>query len=252
MKSAYTWKTALLATVSERLRSQKGPLSRRLRDALAASIQDGSLPANSVLPSERELALELGVSRSTLRVSLRELADMGLVQTRHGAGTVITGAIPKALSRLSGFTEDIRARGLTPTSDILCRDVIAVPVDVAVRTGMPLGTPVLSLTRLRRADGEALSFENVVVPLWAVGDDWSGEGSLYDRMDARGTRPRRMLQTLQAVAAPEEIAGHLGIAPGAPVLRIEQVGYGADGRAVEDALTWYRGDRYKYVGELQG
>ncbi len=242
----------MLATVAERLRNQKGPLTWRLRDALAASIQDGTLPAATVLPSERDLAQELGVSRSTLRTSLRDLAEMGLVQTRHGAGTVVTGPIPKALTRLSGFTEDIRARGLTPSSDILSCLTGPVLSDVAVRTGMPLGTPVITLTRLRRADGEALSYEVVTVPVWAVGADWQGQGSLYDRMDARGTRPRRMLQTLQAVPVPDDIAAHLGIAPGAPVLRIAQIGYGPDGRAVEDALTIYRGDRYKYVGELVG
>jgi GntR family transcriptional regulator len=242
----------VLATVAERLRNQRGPLSRRLRDALAASIQDGTLPASTILPSERDFAQELGVSRSTLRTSLRDLADMGLVQTRHGAGTVVTGSIPKALTRLSGFTEDIRARGLTPSSDILSCTVAPVRSDIAVRTGMALGTPVMTLVRLRRADGEALSFETVTVPLWAVGEDWTGKGSLYDRMDARGTRPRRMLQTLQAVATPEDIATRLGIPPGSPALRIAQIGYGPEGRAVEDALSWYRGDRYKYVGELEG
>jgi GntR family transcriptional regulator len=54
------------------------------------------------------------------------------------------------------------------------------------------------------------------------------------------------------VAAPDEIASHLGIAVAAPVLRIAQVGYGRTGQAVEDAVSWYRGDRYKYVGELEG
>jgi GntR family transcriptional regulator len=57
---------------------------------------------------------------------------------------------------------------------------------------------------------------------------------------------------LEAVAAPIEIGSLLGIEAGAPVLRIAQVGYTADGRPVEDATSWYRGDRYTYVGELAG
>jgi GntR family transcriptional regulator len=241
----------MLATVAERLKDQQGPLAIRLRNAMAASIQDGTLPSNRALPSERELATRLGVSRSTIRTCLKDLGEMGLVQTRHGAGTVVTGQIPKALSRLSGFTEDVRARGLRPTSDILERSVGPVGLDTALRTAMPLGTEVLTLVRLRRANGEALSYETVIVPLWAVGD-YDGTGSLYERMDALGTRPRRMLQTLEAVAAPQEIAALLHVPDGAPTLRIAQVGYGADGKAVEDAVSWYRGDRYKYVGELEG
>jgi|APEBP8051073178_1049388.scaffolds.fasta_scaffold00040_140 GntR family transcriptional regulator len=242
----------MLTVVSDRLHNQIGPLSHRLKEALAQSIRDGSLPANRALPSEREMSEMLGVSRSTLRSCLKELAEAGLVETRHGAGTVVLGQIPKALSRHSGFTEDARARGLVPSSDILSLTLGPANPDTALRTGIPLGSKVMTLVRLRRANGEALSYEIVTVPIWAVGDDFDGRGSLYDRMDAFGTRPRRMLQTLEAVAAPVEIAALLGIAENAPVLRIAQVGYAADGRAVEDATSWYRGDRYKYVGELEG
>lgn len=242
----------MLAAVAERLKDQQGPLGLRLRNAMADAIAQGILPTHQALPSERDLALGLGVSRTTVRTCLRDLSEMGLVQTRRGAGTVVTGQIPKALSRLSGFTEDIRARGMVATSDVLTRAIAAVGPDVALRTGMPLGTQVMTLVRLRRANGEALSYETVMVPVWVVGADYDGTGSLYDRMDAQGTRPRRVLQTLEAVAAPVDIAGLLGLPPGAPTLRIAQVGYGATGLVVEDAVSWYRGDRYKYVGELEG
>jgi GntR family transcriptional regulator len=242
----------MLSVVTERMHAQEGPLSQRLKAALAHAIRDGSLPPNRALPSERDMADALSVSRSTLRVCLKDLAREGLVETRHGSGTVVVGQIPKALSRHSGFSEDARARGLIPTSDILSLSIHPAGPDTALRTGMPLGSEVLTLVRLRRANGEALSYENVTVPVWAVGVDFDGKGSLYDRMNAYGSRPKRMLQTLEAVAAPAEIVLLLGIEPGAPVLRIAQVGYAADGRAVEDAISWYRGDRYKYVGELAG
>lgn len=244
--------SAQITDLAEAVRASTGPLAIRLRSTLAAAIRAGVLPADRPLPPERDLAAQLGVSRSTLRVCLKDLADMGLVFTRHGAGTLVAGTIPKALSRLSGFTEDVSARGLRPTSDILeCRRG-PVTADTAMRTGLALGSQVLTLVRLRRADGEALSFEEVVVPVAAVGPGWDGTGSLYDEMDSLGTRPRRMLQTLEAVAAPANIAALLNIAPGAPTLRIAQVGYGADGKAVEDAVSWYRGDKYKYIGELEG
>jgi GntR family transcriptional regulator len=242
----------MLSAVSERLHAEAGPLSRRLKAALAQAIRDGSLPPNRALPSERDMADALSVSRSTLRTCLKDLAREGLVETRHGSGTVVVGQIPKALSRHSGFSEDARARGLVPTSDILSLSIHPAGADTALRTGMPLGSDVLTLIRLRRANGEALSYESVTVPVWAVGADFDGQGSLYDRMNAFGSRPRRMLQTLEAVAAPIEIGSLLGIEAGAPVLRIAQVGYTADGRPVEDATSWYRGDRYTYVGELAG
>ena len=71
-------------------------------------------------------------------------------------------------------------------------------------------------------------------------------------LDAHQARPRRILQSLKATEATDEIARHLQIRPGAAVLEITQLGYDVDGGLVEDAISWYRGDRYKYVGEIRG
>lgn len=239
-------------TLSASMSERHGPLSDRLRLALSALIETGAFGPGESLPSERELAARLDLSRSTVRQCLKDLAQLGLVQTRQGVGTVVVGHIPKALSKLSGFSEDMRMRGLVPSSRVLELTVGPVPHDTAFRTGLPLETETISLRRLRLAGGEALSYEWVVVPVACVGRDYDGTTSLYERMDARGARPQRMLQSLEAVEANEEIAGLLGIRPGAAVLRIAQVGYGANGAVVEDAVSWYRGDRYKYVGEIKG
>ena len=242
----------VINTLHLRMKSASGPLSDRLRNALADLIDDGQLIAGTALPSERDLAQGLGVSRSTVRHCLKDLADSGMIQTRQGAGTVVTGRIPKALSKLSGFTEDMRQRGLRPVSRVLTMEICDVPPDTAFRTGLSLGTRVMRLERLRFAGEEPLSYESAIVPVACVGEDFDGEGSLYERMDARNCRPKRMLQTLEATEASPEIARLLEIEPGAAILKIAQVGYGPDGTAVEDAISWYRGDRYKYVGEIKG
>lgn len=240
------------AAVRERMERQHGPLGERLRNALTAVLDSGGIAPGESLPSEREMAEALAVSRSTLRQGLKELAQMGIVATRPGAGTVVVGRIPKALSRLSGFSEDMRLRGLEPSSRVLECSIGQVGADAAFRTGLPLGSPILTLVRLRLAGGEPIAYERAVVPVETVGADYDGTGSLYDRMDARNARPQRVLQSLQATEADEELAGHLCIRRGAAVLEISQLGYGATGTVVEDATSWYRGDRYKYVGEIRG
>jgi GntR family transcriptional regulator len=240
------------AAVRERMERQHGPLGERLRNALTDVLNAGLIGAGESLPSEREMAERLDVSRSTLRQRLKELAEQGMVETRPGAGTVVVGRIHKALSRLSGFTEDMHLRGLLPGTRVLQRFIAPVDPDAAFRTGLPLGTPVMTLVRLRLAGGEPIAYERSIVPVDAVGEDYDGLASLYERMDARGARPRRVLQSLQATGADAEIAGHLGIALGSAVLEITQLGYGTAGTVVEDAVSWYRGDRYKYVGELRG
>jgi DNA-binding FadR family transcriptional regulator len=72
-----------------------GPVARSsVVEAVAARLRGeilaGRLPAGSRLPSERELSLALGVNRLTLRAALGRLEALGLVATRHGAGTVVT------------------------------------------------------------------------------------------------------------------------------------------------------------------
>ncbi len=71
-----------------------GPIARSsvvdaVADRLRGEILAGRLPAGSRLPSERELSLALGVNRLTLRASLARLEALGLVTTRHGAGTLV-------------------------------------------------------------------------------------------------------------------------------------------------------------------
>src|SRR5262252_10357989 len=61
-------------------------VAERIRNEILA----GRLEAGSRLPSERELALALGINRLTLRAALGRLEALGLVSTRHGAGTVVT------------------------------------------------------------------------------------------------------------------------------------------------------------------
>lgn len=239
-------------SLRERLDRQLGPLGERLKHALTGLIESGFLAPGESLPSERELAERLDISRSTLRQSLKDLAQKGLVQTRQGAGTVVIGVVPKSLSRLSGFTEDMLLKGMSPSSRVIeCRTHL-VDGDTAFRTGLPLGSTVLTLVRLRLAGGAPMSFERATVPIEAVGDDYDGNGSLYERMEARGLRPRRILQSLRAMEADRDLAAHLGLREGGAVLEITQLGYSETGAVVEDAVSWYRGDRYKYVGEIRG
>ena len=81
--------------VTQRLERQHGPLAGRLRNALAGALEGGALSPGEALPSEREMAERFDVSRSTLRQSLKDLAQMGLLATRPGMGTVVARPHPQ-------------------------------------------------------------------------------------------------------------------------------------------------------------
>jgi GntR family transcriptional repressor for pyruvate dehydrogenase complex len=76
-------------------------------------IENGRLKPGDRLPAERELAQVVGVSRPTLRAGLRSLAALGVIESRHGAGTFITAGPPRLstgplsmMAALHGFTRD--------------------------------------------------------------------------------------------------------------------------------------------------
>jgi GntR family transcriptional repressor for pyruvate dehydrogenase complex len=87
--------------------------AQRVVDAIRGDIERGKLKRGDQLPPERELALQLGVSRPTVRAGFRSLVTMGVLESRHGFGTFITDRPPalgseslRLLAALHGFTSD--------------------------------------------------------------------------------------------------------------------------------------------------
>ncbi|MGN6722727.1 MAG: PLP-dependent aminotransferase family protein, partial [Marmoricola sp.] len=75
----------------------RSPAWRGLADALREVISDGRIPAGMRLPSERDLTLHLGLSRTTVTRAYAELRDQGFLESRQGSGSVAT--LPAVLGR---------------------------------------------------------------------------------------------------------------------------------------------------------
>lgn len=72
------------------------PRYEALSKALRQKIEGGAFPVGTPLPPERQMSLDLGVSRATVREALRRLEFQGLIQRRQGAGTVVLATRPKS------------------------------------------------------------------------------------------------------------------------------------------------------------
>ncbi|WP_313332741.1 GntR family transcriptional regulator [Sphingobium yanoikuyae] len=227
-----------------------GPLYRRLEDALREALRTQRLKPNEALPPERDLASELSVSRITLRKALDSLVEEGLLVRKQGAGTFVANRVEKQFAKLSSFSEDMAARGRTVRSEWLGRSVGAVTPDDALTLGLSPGAAVYRFNRIRYADDVAMALEYSTIPGFGLdGADVVG-ASLYAALEAAGNRPVRALQRLRAVLFNAEQAKLLGIEAGAPGLYIERRGFLDDGRVIEATQSWYRGDAYDFVAEL--
>lgn len=228
-----------------------GPAYLRLRRAIRKSIERGALEPGEVLPSERELAQRLALSRVTVRKALAGLVEDGLLTQRHGAGTFVAGRIVKPLSRLTSFTEDLRARGLNPHSVFLEREVGEVTPEESMAMNLSPGVEVSRLYRLRYGADQPLAVERSSIPRAVLADPGMVIDSLYEALEKLGCRPVRGLQRLRAVNFGAEQARLLQLPVGSAGLALERRSFLADGRVVEFTRSWYRGDLYDFVAELQ-
>jgi len=142
------------------------------------------------------------------------------------------------------------SRGRTPHSVWLRRTDGAVTPEESMVLGLGPGTPVYRFNRIRYADGDPMALEYSTVPSFALASKEAVETSLYEALERHGARPVRALQRLRAVLFNAEQAQLLGVESGAPGLLIERRGFLRDGRAVEFTRSFYRGDAYDFVAEL--
>jgi GntR family transcriptional regulator len=242
---------ALIHEYRQAAAARHAPAYLSLRRAIRRSVETGGLEPGHALPSERELARQLKLSRVTVRKAIAGLVEDGLLTQRHGAGTFVAERIVKPLSRLTSFTEDLRARGLKPRSVFLEREVGEVTPEEAMAMNLSPGAAVVRLYRLRYAGDEPLAVERSAIPHAVLDDPARVSDSLYEVLEALGCRPVRALQRLRAVNLGAQ-AHLLDVPTGAAALALERRGFLADGRVVEFTRSWYRGDAYDFVAELQG
>lgn len=222
-------------------------LQKVLRDAIANQI----VQVDEAIPTERDLAADFDVSRITVRKAVDGLVSEGLLNRRRGAGTFVMGArVEKSFSKLSSFSEDMRSRGRRPSSSWVSRAAGAVTPEEALSLGLSPGSLVYRFHRIRYADDMSMAIEQSTVPGYCLPSVQVVEDSLYEALEKAGFRPVRALQRLRAVAFNGEQAEALGIEPGQPGLFIERRGFLADGRAAEFTQSYYRGDAYDVVAEL--
>lgn len=226
------------------------PLYQQLQRALRDAIEKRVLGPEDALPSERQLAAELGVSRITVRKAIDGLVSEGLLVSRQGSGNFVSSRIDKNFAKLTSFSEDMRARGRNPHSVWLGRSEGTVTPEEALKLALSPGTLVYRFNRLRFADDEPMAIElatmvaSCLPPLPEVGE------SLYASLESLGNRPVRALQRLRALLLNAEQAKLLEAQEGDAGLLVERLGYLRDGRAIELSQSFYRGDKYDFIAEL--
>jgi GntR family transcriptional regulator len=212
------------------------------------------LSVGDAIPSERQLSIDLGVSRLTVRAALDDLVREGSLVRRRGAGTFVSE--PKIAQELtmSSFTDDIRARGMVPESRTL--ELRTVPA--GARLGRVLhvspSEPVIVAKRLRLADHEPMAIETLhvresLIPGLTAQD--LERRSFYELLrDRYGIEIVGGQQTIEPTVTNEDESGALKVPLHSPAFLFERLTRAESGEIVEFVSSIYRGDRYRLVTEL--
>lgn len=206
-----------------------------------------SLGSGDRLPSERDLALEFGVSRMTIRHAITGLEQAGRVHRVTGSGTYVSHRTISKSHELSGFSEDMRARGMVPSSRVLRVTRTLSGADMGTALRVSPAEELWEIERVRLANGDPMCLERVHLPCSLVGELTAADvaGSLYDLLEARcGLRLVLAEQTVSATVLTQRQAELLDCPVLSPALVVRRVSHDWRHVAVEHAETVYRVDRY--------
>lgn len=233
-------------------RASPVPLYHQLAQQLEAEIARGALGPGARLDNELALAAAVNVSRPTMRRALQQLVDKGLLVRRRGVGTqVVHGTVTRPVE-LTSLYEDLARRGQRPTTQVLTHETVRAAEDVALVLGLPAGTCVLHLRRLRGADGEPLALLENFFPADVVQLDEADlvRHGMYQLLRAEGITIRVARQRIGARTGTTEECRLLGERRNSPLVTIERTTHDDSGHIVEWGRHAYRASRYIFEATL--
>jgi GntR family transcriptional regulator len=233
---------------------QGGPLYLQLKRWIEDAVRRGAVKPGDALPSERDLAARVDMSRVTVRKAVQHLVREGVLVQRHGSGTYVApqpNRVEQSLSQLTSFAEDMARRGMSLRSIWLDRGIYTPSPLETVTLGLSASDNVARVARLRISGETPLAIERASISAAILPDPENIGTSLYAHLGKSRNRPVRAIQRIRAISLEEEDADLLDVAAGSASLHIERTSYLASGRVVEFTRSIYRGDTYDFVAELR-
>lgn len=230
------------------------PLYRQARDVLVGRINDGIWQPGQVLPSEIEIAADLGVSQGTARKALDEMESENLVIRHQGRGTFVARHDDaRIIFQFFKLTPDSGERKF-PVSKILDIDVRSADATATKILKLRAGSRVVHLERIRSLAGKVAIVETIMLPnsLFPGAEKLELPNNLYELYRSRfGVTIARSTEQLKAVAAKRRETKHLGVGIGTPLLSIDRTAFALDGRPAEWRVSLCRTDTIHYLSDLR-
>jgi GntR family transcriptional regulator len=231
------------------------PLYLQVRDALADLISRGTWKPGFQVPSELELAREMGVSSGTLRKALEVMEAQRLVVRRQGRGTFVNDLSPdevadRYVNLYEANGERLRGQQTRPAD---ARQCLASGLECS-QLGLRAGADIYRIRRVREHRGEIFLLEDVVLPAELFPCLLDGReiaqniGTLAKQY---GILLGRAQERISVCAPPHDIAQVIGAPPSKEMLRLDRIVETLDGRPAEWRIAYCRADAGYYLAEMK-
>ena len=217
---------------------------RRLQADLARLIE--SLPAESRLPSEPDLARQMGVSRATLREAMRAFEGQGLIRRRQGVGTFVVGKIPvieSGLEVLESIETLAQRIGLPVHIGELQVEQTSADESLAAAVGVPVGALLTRVMRVYYTENTPIAYLIDILPVDVLNKadlDSGFTGSVLDLLLRRGTPELAQSRTeIKATGATSDEARALQVQRDDVLLQFVAYLYATSGKVVDYSLSYF-------------
>lgn len=229
-------------------RASPEPYYEQLFGILKHRITTGAIATDDRLPSELELGREFGLSRATVRQTLTKLENEGLARRIARRGVFATSpekTVGWTVQDTQGFLDSQLRHGRTGiTTEVLDARFLVPPEHAAEALQIGPGVAVFALERLRSLDGTIAMFSTNWFPdevgrtISTAQDVLDGTGSVDSTLRRAGFTTSAAHRVIRSMRAPQYVAGHLGIDPDEPVLRVRSWSWDQNDFRFDYYETW--------------
>ncbi|MGO3082342.1 MAG: UTRA domain-containing protein [Psychrobacter celer] len=244
------------------------PAYQRIKNAILDNIHSGKWQAGEAISTEMALAEEFGVSRMTVNRALKELSEERVLERRQGSGTFVAQQqFNHTFVEVRNIAQDLRSANRDYQAQVVSKRVITASmlddelrrkfaIDSAAITGESSAADssaavLYEVKIIHFADAQPIQFEERWVDAQKLPEFIEQDFSIINTSEYLIAKSplERGSYTIRALAAPDDIAALLQIAPQSPTLVLRRQTYSA-GKVLTFVKMWHAGERYQFSGEL--
>ena len=229
------------------------PKYLQITDILRNRVLTQMQPGERILP-EIDLGKQFGVSRETIRQALEPLESEGLITRSRGRGSFVAKPLPfrPLRKKLTGLAEDF-VQGLTYR--LIRKDLVKSDDEMAGFLKVERESFLVQIDRISFLDDKALAYHVAFLPAnigMRVMQENLEHSSIASLLAGPcGFRLEEDQQIVEAETADVQLAEHLGVPMGFPVLVMRRIYISQGEQPIAYFKSYYRADRYMYTVALR-